>query len=91
MHARSTASCLPDDIVVDCGYVLSVKATSPDVDMVRLVALRYGGESASAPGCLCDMTLTPLQLACSGKAPVSRAVYLSMSIALGEKKSRKRV
>ena len=34
------------------------------------------------------MTITPLQFACSGKAPVPRAVYLSMSTAL-EKKSRK--
>ena len=36
-----------------------------------------------APGAISRMiTVTPLQFACSGKAPVSRAVYLSMSIAL---------
>ena len=28
------------------------------VGMARLVALRYGGESASAPGCLCNGTGT---------------------------------
>ena len=46
--------------------------------MARLVVLSYGGESASAPGCLCDgtgtviygKTITPLQLFCSAKAPV---------------------
>ena len=34
------------------------QGTPPDedwfVEMARLVALRYGGESTSAPGCLCD-------------------------------------
>ena len=45
-------------IVVDCSYVLSVKASPPDVEMARLVVLRYGGESASASGCLCDGTGT---------------------------------
>ena len=62
--------------------------------MARLVALRYIGESASVPGCSCDgtgtlhrlscdMTITPLQFACSGKYTVWRAFPLSMSIALG--------
>ena len=101
MYACSTSSCLPAEIVVDCSYVLAVKASPPDVEMACLVALRYGGESASVPGRLCDgtgtpyrlfscyMTVTPLQFACSGNAPVLRAAYLSMSIALG-KNSRKR-
>ena len=64
--------------------------------VARLAALRYGGESASVPGCLCDgtgtlyrlfsgMNITPLQFACSGKTPVLRAVPLSMSIELGKK------
>ena len=58
MHACSTSSCLAAEIVVDCSYVLAVKASPPDVEMARLVALRYGGESASVPGCLCDGTGT---------------------------------
>ena len=85
------------EVVVDYScYVLAVKVSPPDVEMARLVALRYGGESASVSGCLCDgtgtlhrllsdMTITPLQFACSGKTPVLRAVCLSMSIALGKK------
>ena len=96
MRVCPTSSCLPAEIVVDYSYVLAVKASSPDVEMARLVALRYGGESASVPGCLCDrrgtfyrifsdMTITPLKFACSGKAPVLRAVSLSMSIVLGKK------
>ena len=32
------------------------------VEMSRLVALRYGGESASVPGCLCDGTGTLYRL-----------------------------
>ena len=56
MHACSTSSCLPAEIVVDYSYVLAVKASPPDVEMARLVTLRYGGESASVPGCLCDGT-----------------------------------
>ena len=43
----TSSSCLPDEIVVDCSYVLAVKASPPDVEMARLVALRYGGESVS--------------------------------------------
>ena len=58
LHACSTSSCLPAENVVDCSYVLAVKASPPDVEMARLVALRYGGESASVPGCLCDGTGT---------------------------------
>ena len=46
----------------DCSYLLADKASPPDndwfVEMARLVALRYGSESASAPGCLCDGTGT---------------------------------
>ena len=41
MHACSTSSCLAAEIVVDCSYVLAVKASPPDVEMARLVALRY--------------------------------------------------
>ena len=77
MHACSTSSCLPAEIVVDFSYVLAVKASPPDVEVARLVALRYGGESASVSGCLCDgtgtftaflcdMTITPLQFAFLG-------------------------
>ena len=54
MHACSISSGLLAEIVVDCSYVLVVKASPPDVEMARLDALRYGGESASIPGCLCD-------------------------------------
>ena len=58
MHACFTSSCLPAEIVVDYSYVLAVKASPPDVEMARSVALRYGGESASVPGYLCDGTGT---------------------------------
>ena len=99
MHACSTSSCMPAEIVVDCSYVLADKASPPYVEMARLVALSYGGESAPVPGCLCDRTgtlyrlfsvtyqvyITPLQFACSGKAPVLWAFPLGISIALGKK------
>ena len=76
MHACSTSSCLPTEIV-DYSYVLAVKTSPPDVEMARLVALRYDGESASVPRCLCDgtgtlyrlfsdMTITPLQWLAQG-------------------------
>ena len=55
-------SCLPAQIVVDCSYFLAVKASPPDVDMARLVALRYGGESASTLGVLCAGTSTVCRL-----------------------------
>ena len=59
MHACSnSSSCLHTEIVVDCSYVLAVMASPPDVEMARLVALRYGGESESAPGCLFNGTGT---------------------------------
>ena len=58
MHACSTPSCLLAEIVVYCGYALGVKVSPPDVEMARLIALRYGGELASVPGCLCDGTRT---------------------------------
>ena len=100
MHACSTSFCPPAEIVVDRSYVPAVKALPPDVEMARLAVLRYGGESASVPGCFCDgtstlyllfsdMTMTPLQFACSGKDPALRASPRSMSIALG-KNSRQR-
>ena len=48
--------------VVDVSCLLADKASPPDddwfVEMARLVALRNGGESASASGCLCDGTGT---------------------------------
>ena len=56
MHACSTSSFLPAEIVVDCSYVLAVKASPPAVEIARLVALHYGGELASVPGCLYDGT-----------------------------------
>ena len=56
MHACSAPSCLLVDVYY-C-YVLAFKASPPDVEMASLVALRYGGESASVPGCLCDGTGT---------------------------------
>ena len=62
LHACSTSSCQPAEIVVDCSYVLAVEASPPDVEIVRLVALRYGGESESIPGCLCHGTGTPHRL-----------------------------
>ena len=62
MHAYSTSSCLPAEIVVDCRYVLSVTASPPVVEMSRLVGLRYGAKSASVPGCLCDGTGTLYRL-----------------------------
>jgi len=62
MHACSTTTYLPVEIVVDCSYVLTVKPSQPDVEMARVVVLRYGGESASVPGCLCDGTGTLVRL-----------------------------
>ena len=58
MHACFTSSCRPAEIVVDYSYVLAVKASPPNVEMAPLVAQRYGGESASVPGCLSDGTGT---------------------------------
>ena len=68
MHACPTSSCLRAEIVVDCSYVLVVKASPPDVEMARLVTLRYGGESESVPGFLCDGTGTLYRL-CSVTRP----------------------
>ena len=62
MHACSSSSCLPAEIVVDSSYVLVVMASPPDVVMTRLVALRYGGESELVPGCLFDGTGTVYRL-----------------------------
>ena len=58
MHACSTSSCLRVEILVHCRYVLADKPSRPDVEIPCLVALRYGGKSASVPGCLCDGTGT---------------------------------
>ena len=62
MHACSTSSSLPDEVVVDCSYVLAVKASPPDAEMARLAALRYGDESESVPGSFCDGTCTLFHL-----------------------------
>ena len=62
MRACSTSLCLPAEIVVDRSYVPAVKASPPDVEKARLAILRYGGESASVPGCLCDGTGTLYRL-----------------------------
>ena len=62
MHACSTSSCLPAEIVVDYSNVLAVKASPSGVEMARLVALRYGGESASVPGFFCGGTATLYRL-----------------------------
>ena len=96
-------ACLLSEIAVACSYVLAVKVSPPDVEMARLVAQRYGGESASVPGCLCDGTgalfhrsfcdmtiITPLQFACSGKVLVLRSVYLSIKIRRWKKNRRQR-
>jgi len=48
--------------VVDCSYVLAVKASPPDAEMARLAALRYGDESESVPGSFCDGTCTLFHL-----------------------------
>ena len=56
MHAPSPPSCLHAEIVVDYSYVLAVKASPPDVEMARFVALRYGGKSESVPGWLFNGT-----------------------------------
>ena len=50
------------EVFVGCSYVLAAKASPPEVEMARLVTLRYGGESASVPGCLCDGTGTLYRL-----------------------------
>ena len=62
MHAPPPPAFVPAEIVADNSYVLPAKASPPDVEMERLVALRYGGESASVPGCLCDGKGTPYRL-----------------------------
>ena len=45
---------------VNRSYLLAYMTSPPDdgwfVEMPRLVALRFGGETASAPGCLCTGT-----------------------------------
>ena len=64
MNACSTSSCMPAEIMVECSYVLAVKASPSDVEMARLVGILYGGESASALGCLCDVAGTLYGLIC---------------------------
>ena len=62
MSENSISSCRPAEIVINCSYVLAVKASPPDVEMAPLVVLRYGGESESVPGCLFDGTGTLYRL-----------------------------
>ena len=54
MHACSTACSLAAEMVVDYSYVFAVEASPPDVEMARLVGLRYSGEWESVPTCVCD-------------------------------------
>ena len=61
IHAPPPPVCLLT-IVVDCSYVLPVKASPPDVETARLVDLRYGSESVSVRGCLYDGTGTLYRL-----------------------------
>ena len=56
MHACSTSTCLPAEIVVDCSYVLAVKASPSDVEMARPVSLRCSGEWASPSRTFFDLT-----------------------------------
>ena len=69
------------EIVVDCSYVRAVKATLPDRRReARPVILRYGGDSASAPGCMCDGAGT--RCCCSlwhDDNPISCLLYTSPS------------
>ena len=53
---------MPAEIIVDYSYVPAVNASPSDVEMARLFALRYGGESAAVPGCLCDVVGTLYRL-----------------------------
>ena len=62
MHACYTSFCRPGEIVADYSYVHAVEASPENVEMARLVDLRYGGESASVPGCLCDWSGTLYRL-----------------------------
>ena len=65
------------------------RALSPDATAASPRQSRAACVTVQAPftSVRCDITITPLQFACSGKAPVLRDVYLSMSVALGNKKN----
>ena len=62
MHACFTSPSLAAEIVVECSCVLAVNASPPDMEMARIVALRYGGESASVPVLLSEATGTIYRL-----------------------------
>ena len=64
-------------------------ATAASRRQSRAACVTVQAVQAPLPPVLCGMTITPLQFVCTGKAPVLRAVYLIMSIAL-EKNSRQR-
>ena len=61
MHAPPPPACLLRLLLTAATFSPSL-ASPRDVEMARLVALRYGGESASVPGCLCDGTGTLYRL-----------------------------
>ena len=62
MHACATACSLAAEMVVDYSYVFAVEASPPDVEMARLVGLRYSGEWESVPTCVCDGVSIPFSL-----------------------------
>ena len=67
-------ACMLRLFLTTYSYVLAVKASPPDVEMARLIAIRYGGESESVPGCLCDGTGTLYRLfSVTGPKPQSNA------------------
>ena len=52
-------ACLPAEmLLLTAATFSSSRHHHQDVEMARLVALRYGGESESVPGCLFDGTGT---------------------------------
>ena len=96
VHASSTSSSLPADIVVECSYVLAINESPPYWRRRTLLlnataasrrhpqAAYVTIEATSAP-IFCDMTITPLQFAFSVKGPVLRVFSLITSIPLGKK------
>ena len=91
MHACSTLS-LPAEIVLTTATLSPSRhhhqtwrwrAWSPYSTVASRRQSRAACVTVQAPfiAFLCEITITPLQFSCSGKAPVLRAVSLSMSIA----------
>ena len=58
MHAPPLPACLLRLFLTSATFSPSRHHYQSDVEMARLVALRYGRESASVPGCLCNSTGT---------------------------------